>query len=38
MDLQLSRKAASKKVRSPEPEVSCKLIGCLPEERPPFQQ
>ena len=38
MDLQLSRKAASKKVRSPEPEVSCKLIGCLPETRPPFQQ
>ena len=36
MDLQLSRKAASKKVRSPEPEVSCKLIG--PETRPPFQQ
>ena len=27
-----------KKVRFPEPEVSCKLIGCLPEVRPPFMQ
>ena len=27
----MNRKVASRKVRSPEPEVSCKLIGCLPE-------
>ena len=36
--LQLNRKAASAKVRSPGPEVSCKLIGCLPDVRPPLQQ
>ena len=36
--LQSNRKVASRKVRSPGPEVSCKLIGCLPDVRPPLQQ
>ena len=37
-NLQLNRKVASEQVRSPGPEVSCKLIGCLPDVRPPLQQ
>ena len=37
-NLQLNRKVASEQVRSPGPEVSCKLIGCLPDVRLPLQQ